>query len=497
MRTQSKESAVRVHPRTVAIYCRVSTDEQAREGISLDEQQARLLAYCRAMGWEAQPIVYVDDGYSAKNTDRPALRRLLGAVREGLVSKIMVTKLDRLSRTLLDLLTLIDLFQTHHVSFISTSEAFDTETPSGRLTLQVLGAVAEFERERIRERVLDNMFHAAKNGKWLTQAPYGYRLDNKNLVIFEPEAHVVRSVFQLFLEQGLGYHTIAKRLNEQAIPSRHNKEWSIRSVKLLLSNPVYKGTLVWNRLDSSKGRRQERNMDDWVIIPDCLPSIVEPSVWEHVQRKMQRAKPAPRAQTSPHLLGGILKCGECGGAMSVGWSGWPKRKRVYRCAANKNKGTCTGKSYRAEDIERWFMHGLSQISHTLISGYSAAIVPADGAVKQSNVRRQSQQVQQKYKRKVEAYAAGLIELSELTEAKEKLDKEMASLSSEQLGDPQQPDSAHLQQLESACKSELTTIVEALNALPVVEAKALIRTLVDRVTVLGIGELAIWFTSDGI
>ena len=84
-----------------------------------------------------------------------------------------------MSRKLLDLLTLIDLFQEHDVSFVSISESFDTNTPSGRLTLQVLGAVSEFERERIRERVFENMHHAASKGKWLTQHPYGYRLENK------------------------------------------------------------------------------------------------------------------------------------------------------------------------------------------------------------------------------------------------------------------------------------------------------------------------------
>ena len=146
--------------RHIALYCRVSTEEQAQQGVSLDEQQERLRSYCRAMAWKEDTVLYIDDGYSAKNTNRPQLTELLHAVQKKEVSKIMVTKLDRMSRKLLDLLTLIEMFQEHDASFISVGEAFDTTTAPGRLTLQVLGAVAEFERERIRERVVENMMHA-------------------------------------------------------------------------------------------------------------------------------------------------------------------------------------------------------------------------------------------------------------------------------------------------------------------------------------------------
>ena len=162
-----------------------------------------------------------------------------------------------MSRKLLDLLTLIDLFQEHDVSFVSISESFDTNTPSGRLTLQVLGAVSEFERERIRERVFENMYHAASKGKWLTQHPFGYRLENKELVIYENEA-------KLFEIYSFGTHkkvTVlynCKKLNSLGIPSRQNKQWSIRSIKLLLSNPVYKGTVVWNRKDRSKKKSNSK-----------------------------------------------------------------------------------------------------------------------------------------------------------------------------------------------------------------------------------------------
>lgn len=408
--------------KNIAIYCRVSTDEQAREGVSLQEQQTRLKAYCQAMGWKNSIIRFVDDGYSAKNMERPALKELLRNVERGYIGKLMVTKLDRLSRRLLDLLTLIELFQQHGVSFVSTTESFDTDTPSGRLTLQVLGAVAEFERERIRERVIDNMAHAARSGKWLTQHPYGYRLEEKSLVVFEPEAEVVRRVFHMFLEDGLGYFSIAKRLNESGIPSRHNKQWSIRGVKLMLSNPAYIGTLVWNRIDSSSGNRAVRRKEDWITIENAHPPIIETAIWKAAQVKItQNTKVASRAKSSPHLLSGFLICGECGAAMSIGWTGWPNRYRVYRCSANKNKGVCDGSAYRADEVEEWFFAALCKLLKCVKPEPYSVKVQDTNEEQRVRFKQKVRNAKARYERQTQAFHSGLIGLDDLKKGKDELD----------------------------------------------------------------------------
>ncbi|OPA76657.1 resolvase [Paenibacillus selenitireducens] len=472
--------------RYVAIYCRVSTDEQAREGVSLDEQQERLKAYCRAMGWAEEVLLFIDDGFSAKSTDRPQLNRLMEYIRKEQISKVMVTKLDRMSRRLLDLLTLIDMFQEHQVSFISISESFDTNTPSGRLTLQVLGAVAEFERERIRERVLDNMFHAANQGKWLTQSPYGYHLEQKELVIYESEASIVRRVYDLYLNQGLGFLAIAKRLNEEGLPSKQNKEWSIRSIKLMLSNPVYKGTFVWNRTDSSKKKRKLKDDAEWIVIDDCLPVIIETVMWDRVQAKMTKQNIAPRAKTSPHLLGGLLKCGHCGAGMSIGWSGSPNRRyRVYRCSANKNNGTCTSKQYRANEVESSFLSGLSMLSQSL----SLELIPQFAEKENSpadQIHQRIQAAKNRYKRKVEAYTSGLIDLSDLEEEKQRRDRILLENQSQSNMIEKLP----IEQLSEIIGNKISTLIEAIEILPVEEAKSLLGTLILKVTVHGEKELDI-------
>jgi site-specific DNA recombinase len=473
--------------RTIALYCRVSTDEQAREGVSLDEQQERLKAYCRAMGWNSESILFIDDGYSAKNMERPQLTKLINDVKKGIISKVMVTKLDRMSRKLLDLLQLIDLFGDHEVSFISISESFDTTTPSGRLTLQVLGAVAEFERERIRERVLDNMFHAANSGKWLTQSPYGYDLVDKVLVINDTESEIVRRVYDLYINQGFGYYTIAKKLNEEGVSSKFNKEWSIRSIKLMLTNPAYKGTLVWNRKDSSKKKRKDKEVEEWVTVEDCLPVIIDKQTWENVQKRVGKNQMAPRAQSSPHLLGGILKCGNCGGGMSISWSGSTKnRYRVYRCSNNKNKGTCTSKQYRADEIESLFKTGLlnlvSTLNHnTLIKLYESVSINND-----ANLEQKVKSAEVRYKRKVEAYTSGLIELEDLTEEKKRLEQIIEDLQKEKNNET----IIDLGKFQKRLEKKLSSIIKVIEEIPIEEAKSLISTLVEQIIIKGERELDI-------
>ncbi|QOY36498.1 recombinase family protein [Anaerobacillus isosaccharinicus] len=474
--------------RMIALYCRVSTDEQAREGISLHEQQERLKAYCRAMGWHTEVTIYVDDGYSAKNIERPKLNELIRAVKNGEVSQVMVTKLDRISRKLLDLLNLIDLFQEHNVSFISISESFDTNTPSGRLTLQVLGAVAEFERERIRERVFENMYHAATTGKWLTQSPYGYNLVDKELVFDEKEAEVVKRVFNLYLEKGLGYYAIAKQLNEEGIPSKYKKDWSIRAVKLMLTNPVYKGTFVWNRKDSSKKKRTDKKNDEWIVIDDCLPVIIDKEEWEDAQKRVNAKQIAPRAKTSPHLLGGILKCGKCGASMSIGWSGSKNnRYRVYRCSANKNKGTCTSKQYRANEVEDWFKQGLVQLFEFSTNQTKTTLVEQVLQSQKKDAEQAVQNAKARYKRKVEAYTAGLIELEDLNEEKVKMEK---IINNAKRDDDKKE--INIERLEKQLQKHIQNILQSLDALSIPDAKAFLQTIIEKVILISEGELEIEF-----
>ncbi|MGM0807377.1 MAG: recombinase family protein [Bacillota bacterium] len=465
--------------RDIGIYTRVSTDEQAREGLSLQDQKHRLEAYCHAMGWKQSIRFFIDEGESAKNLDRPQLQKLIEEVRENQLSRVIVTKLDRLSRKLSDLLQLIELFQSHKVSFISISESFDTNTPSGRLTLQVLGAVAEFERERIRERVVDNMFHAANQGQWLTSAPYGYELVDKRLKIVEEEAVIVRRIFTLFLNENLGYYAIAKKLNEEGIPSHTGKEWWNRTIKLMLTNPAYKGTTIWNRLAGGTTKREKKDIEDWVITENTHDPIIDPETWEEVQRKTQQKSLPSRAQRSTHLLSGILKCGSCGSGMSYDRAGSKNSKYgVYRCSANKNKGTCSGKVYRSSELEELFKNSLLKLSENFPIQFVPNLEPSKETLTSSVLEQKVHNAKKRYKRKVDAYASGLIELEDLQQEKESLDKMVKELQNSEVIelDPKA--------LEKTMKKRLLTLVHVIDELPVASAKPLIKQVVEKIVVKG-------------
>ncbi|MDP4552064.1 recombinase family protein [Alkalihalobacillus macyae] len=471
--------------RSIALYCRVSTDEQAKDGLSLHEQQERLESYCRAMGWENPIQVYVEKAISAKNTDRPKLKNLMKAVKNNEISKVLVTKLDRISRKLLDLLNLIDTFYEYKVDFVSISESFDTNTPSGRLTMQVLGAVAEFERESIRERVFETMHYAARQGKWMTQSPYGYQLHHKELVVFEPEAKVVKLIFDEYFNKGMGYQAIAKKLNFEEIPSKFNKGWSTQTIKLLLSNPVYKGTLVWNRSDSTKEKRTSKDDGEWITVEKAHDPIIDKKTWDAVQNRMKERQIAPRAKSSPHLLGGLLKCGKCEASMIIGWSGSKNnRYRVYRCSTSKNKGTCSMKQFRADDVESWFKQGLVTLFQSVDHQAEIKVIPNEDHT-HTSIKQKIRTSKKRYERKVEAYTAGLISLEDLDGEKERLDGVMGEAEKVEV-----MNTFEIYDLLSKFEKQTQNISTFISFLNIQDAKYLIQILIKKIILMNEKEINI-------
>ena len=174
----------------VALYPRVSTLEQARDGYSINEQTERMTKYCEAKGWVVHKI-YTDAGYSGADTDRPGLQSLIKDAENNKIDAVLVYKLDRLSRSQKDTLTLIeDVFLPNDVDFISMTENLDTSTPFGRAMVGILSVFAQLEREQIKERMEVGKIGRAKEGKWCGSryVPIGYRVENDELVIHEYEA---------------------------------------------------------------------------------------------------------------------------------------------------------------------------------------------------------------------------------------------------------------------------------------------------------------------
>ncbi len=290
-----------------AVYTRKSTEDGLEQDFnSLDAQREACEAYVRSQtseGWQLVKDHYDDGGISGATMERPALRHLLADIAEGKVDIVVVYKIDRLTRSLMDFARMVELFDRHQVSFVSVTQQFNTTTSMGRLTLNVLLSFAQFEREVTAERIRDKIAASKKKGMWMGgPPPLGYDVDNRQLVINETEADTVRTIYRLYLQCD-GVSDLKENLDRRGIRSKlrtYANGKTVGGVSLsrgmlyrLLSNPIYIG------LVSHKDTTYEGQHDG--IIPQDL--------WDAVQRKLadNRANRSSRTNAShPSLLAGLL-----------------------------------------------------------------------------------------------------------------------------------------------------------------------------------------------
>lgn len=223
------------NPNLTAIYVRVSTEEQAKEGISLDAQKERLTAFCTAKLLDIYKI-YMDDGYSAGSINRPALKEMIEDANEGRFSNILVYKIDRFSRNLKDLIIMLDEFQKKKINFISATEPIDTTSAIGNAFMQIIGVFAELERGMVAERVKMAFEKKINSKEFLNRPPLGYEINGKTLKIIEKDATKVREIFNLRIK-GMNYKDICKKAK---IP--------VSSFYHIIKNPTYIGYISYKNL---------------------------------------------------------------------------------------------------------------------------------------------------------------------------------------------------------------------------------------------------------
>ena len=284
----------------IALYCRVSTREQAKEGYSIGEQQERLKNYCAAMNWKKHKF-YVDGGFSGGNMERPALKNLISDIKKGLVEKVIVYKLDRLSRSQKDALILIeDIFLKNNVDFISMNENFDTSTPLGRAMIGILSVFAQLEREQIKERMIMGNEARAKEGKYCGGcSPIGYDYIDGELKLNDFEALQVREAFELILEN-MSPRRIAKIFNEKGYRTKFGS-WTGDRVRYVLKSPLYVGRVKY------AGE----------YFDGIHAAIVSEETFEDAQKILEkRFEESKKLNRNPGrattFLGGFLICGRCG-----------------------------------------------------------------------------------------------------------------------------------------------------------------------------------------
>jgi len=374
-------------PLRCAIYTRKSTDEGLEQEFnSLDAQRESaesFIASQRQNGWIPVDDRYDDGGFSGGTLERPALQRLIQDIEAGKIQCVVVYKIDRLSRSLLDFTRLVDLFDRHGVSFVSVTQQFNTTTSMGRLTLNILLSFAQFEREIIGERIRDKVAAAKRKGKYMGGPPVlGYDPDagTRRLMVNSEEASLVRHIFSRFVELGSTLK-LAQELNQQG---RRTKSWTTRggrkheggrwdkaSLARLLRNHLYIGEVAY------KGE----------IYAGEHEAIVTRSAWDKAQATLDRndrTNGNRNRKRHDSLLRGVLRCGHCDCGMTHSYA--RKKGAMYRyyvCANAMKHGyaSCPMKSIPAGEVERMVIDRLRQVlrSPALIAQtYREAVAASPG-----------------------------------------------------------------------------------------------------------------------
>lgn len=339
-----------------AIYIRVSTEEQVKEGYSIQAQRNKLEAYCISQGWDIMGF-YIDEGISAKDTERPELQRMIKHIEQGVIECVLVYRLDRLTRSVLDLYNLLDIFEKHHCKFKSATEVYDTTTAIGRMFITIVAALAQWERENLGERVKMGMQEKARQGKWTVSIPpYGYDKEGDDLVINKNEAVIVRKIFDLYLS-GLSMRKIAVELNSLNVVTKSGAKWTDPNIKYILTNPIYFGTMRYNF---------RVNQENYFEIKDVAPLIINKDIFGKVQILIEkRSVSHPRAAVSEFIFSGIAKCGTCGSPLA-GKHGQSKRgDKIYKTKSyyctNQRLGLCKQPNISERYIEGRFLHQIDKI----------------------------------------------------------------------------------------------------------------------------------------
>ena len=304
------------------LRCAVYTRKSSEEGLdmefnSLDAQREACEAYIasqRAEGWVLVRDRYDDGGFSGGTLDRPALKRLLADIEQGLIDVVVLYKIDRLSRSLMDFAKLVETFEAHGVTFTSVTQSFSTTTSMGRLTLNILLSFAQYEREIIGERIRDKVAASKARGMWMGgKVPLGYDVAGRKLVVNDAEAARVRRVFELFVETDSGVETV-RRLQAEGVTAKSGRPIDKGDVYKILNLRTYIGE-VTHKGNVYRGEHE---------------AIVPRDLWERAHAVLQvspRKRAAQNRQHAPALLKGLI-FGVDGRALSP--THCVKNGRLYR-----------------------------------------------------------------------------------------------------------------------------------------------------------------------
>ncbi|ACA41269.1 resolvase [Lysinibacillus fusiformis] len=331
-----------------ALYVRVSTLHQIDKD-SLPFQRQELENYAKYALNIEEVVIFEDAGYSAKNTDRPKYQEMMKRIRSGEFTHLLVWKIDRISRNLKDFSEMYEELKDCKVTFVSKNEQFDTSTAMGEAMLKIILVFAELERKLTAERVFSIMLSRAEKGLWNgATVPFGYvwSEEEKFPVIDPDESKIIQYIYNSY-ESLRSTLKVAYRLHEEKIATKRNGQWTAKTVRDILRNPFYIGTYRYNMRESG-GSRRLKNKEEWVVVENNHPGIIEKEQFERVNKLLsdnyRGLTDVQRADIHKHIFSKMLYCGKCNSLLTAGLDAARKdgyRPSRYTCVTSGGAKRCS------------------------------------------------------------------------------------------------------------------------------------------------------------
>jgi len=411
-----------------AIYCRVSTEEQAQEGFSIRAQEQKLKDYANVKDWSIYNF-YIDEGISGKNiTERPAVLRMINDIQAGHIKNVLVFKLDRLTRSVADLVYLMDTFNKNGCAFNSLMESLDTSTASGRMFIKIIGIFAEFERENIAERVRIGKERKAREGftTGCHYISYGYdrQLGERIQTINETEAQNVRMVFDMYVNRGMSLNAIARNFNMQKITTKQGYMWNSASIKAILTNCNYIGNVRYAILDPDRHFETEGKHE--AIITEELYNAAQILI-----KKNSRTAPTKKPDEHNYFVN-LLYCGECGQKYLPHNNVYKTKNGKttlynFQCRTRHLKGNCTQKAITAKRIEKELIQFIATYEDIFTTdGEEMTLLQQEKKQTEAqiqNFREQLKHYESREKEVMSHYISGAIDFESYRNMKKQLDSD--------------------------------------------------------------------------
>lgn len=354
----------------VAIYARQSVDK--KDSISIETQ----IELCRGCcDTNDDILVYTDKGYSGSNTERPGLKEMMRNIQAGIINKVVVYKLDRISRSLPDFVRMMEEFDKKQCDFVSRSEAFDTSTPLGKAMIQICMIFAQLERENTIQRVRDAYSSRSKEGFYMGgRVPYGFKLkstkiNGKQTSMYEPvpeEVEQLKLIFELYSQPDMTLSGVVKKLVSDGIQHLRGSNWCTARLSDLIRNPVYvkssaevyrffknNDSDIIDSIEAFNGRgcymygkrsngRKFSNIKGQTLVLALHEGVIEPDIWLKCQYKLVRNKQIKRSGLGRNTwLSGLVRCGKCGNSMKL-IKAKTRAGRYFNCSGRTELHICEG-----------------------------------------------------------------------------------------------------------------------------------------------------------